>query len=84
MSFFQKTQKPSYVFMIRYDNEQQLYHYKVNIFDDPLKCQVFNESSQSIDKLLSRCLYEGNSKDNPISAFWHYNNADLPSILFSS
>lgn len=84
MSFFQKIDKPSYIFMIQYDHEHELYHYKVNLFDDEEKCQILNDLPENIDELFSKCLFEGSSKDNPIGAFWHYNSANLPSILFSS
>lgn len=81
MSFFQKIKKPSYIFNITYDNQDELYHFKVKVLDESKKCQ---EKINDEESLLEKCLFEDSSKENPIGAFWHYNSADLPSFLFNS
>jgi hypothetical protein len=96
MSFFQKIEKPSHAFFMVYNHGHGSYNYKLNIFGDGEKCpemplvsDVIIESNnldyKNIDQnLFFKCNFEGTIKDNPISAFWHYNQASLPSFFFAS
>ena len=77
MTFFQKILKPSYELDVSYNSAMQLYHYKVTVKAENhsgVDCQLKLDQDQ---------IYEGDLTDNPVGAFWHYNNADLPGFLLS-
>ena len=75
-NFFNSDEKPHYELTVTYDPEitNKPYHYNMK----------YSNISGKDGFTIKEEYNSGDSKKNPLGAFWEYNPQDLPSFVFNS